>query len=198
MRLAPLALLVLVGLVTPSTAMAQVPAEPGSISIAASLFTDDDGSVLGVWYLLGSRLNLGLEVELNRATSEETVTSPSTKNDGLAETESWTVGPAVKWYGRVDGPVIPYLRAKVAYGESANELQLRGEIDSEGSSSTFLVSGALGAEWFPIPQLSVGAHAGLFWQRREVDTRNSQVRRDRTDTNWATFRSGIELFYYFR
>lgn len=184
-------------LVLPRASSAQNPADPGSLSLAASLFTDDVGSVIGVWYLAGSRLNLGLEVEANRSRSEEMVRTPGTQSDGLATSSTWTVGPVVKWYGRSTGPVVPYLRAKAAWGREDDELEILDEVESEGEATRLLISGALGAEWFPISNLSIGAHAGVLWQRREVESRNGQVERDRTDTNWATFRSGIELFYYF-
>lgn len=198
MRTPFLALAAAAALVAPGALRAQVPAEPGSFSVAASLFTDDTGSLVGVWYLLGERLNLGLEFEGNRSTSEETVTTRGTENSGVARTREWTLGPAVKWYGRSNGPVVPYLRAKASWGHSRDELELQEELETEAESSVLLLSAGIGAEWFPISQLSIGAHAGVVWQRREVDNRTGQVDRDRTDTDLRTFRSGIELFYYFR
>ena len=64
----------------------------------------------------------------------------------------------------------------------------------------FRIQGSLsiGAEWYPIRYLGIGAHAGLQLLQESFDSVANDVSRDRSTTTWGTFRSGLELHFYFR
>ena len=97
-----------------------------------------------------------------------------------------------------DTPVSPYLRGKFAVGWNDNELIIQG--DQQQYQDIFTIQGSLslGAEWYPLRYLSVGGHAGLQWVRDTVDSASNNIVRERTSTSWGTFRSGLELNFYFR
>jgi hypothetical protein len=169
----------------------------GDWSVAASLFTSDTGSVFGIGRMITDRLALGLELDLHGSDAEETVVSNFTSR-GTATNSEHSIGPTAKWYGTRDTPVSPFVRAKIAFGWDDSELIIQDQ--QQQYSDAFVIQGsvALGAEWYPLRYLSVGGHAGLQWLRETVDSSANGISRDRTTTSWGTFRSGLELNYYFR
>lgn len=201
MRLLSLSLLLLVLApaairAQPSRADSPVPVA-GDWTVAASLFTSDTGSVFSVGRMLTDRLSLGLELDLRSTDSEETLQA-SVESRGEATSTDHTIGPTVKWYGTRDTPVSPYLRAKVAFGWDDEELFIQGERQRYEDLFRIQASLSLGAEWYPLRFLGVGGHAGFQWLRDTVDSEANDVARDRTTTTWGTFRSGLELNFYFR
>ena len=202
MRLRPhvvtLALLALV----PASAAAQggdPPAVPvaGDWSVSASLFTSSTGSVFTFGRMMTDRLALGMELDLRSIESDETVDA-SVISNGDAVSTDYTIGPTIKWYGTRDAPVSPYIRAKVALGWDEEQLVIQDEL--QRTQDIFTVQGSLsiGAEWYPIRYLGIGAHAGLTWLNESFDSVVNDVTRDRSTTTWGTFRSGLELHFYFR
>jgi hypothetical protein len=83
-------------------------------------------------------------------------------------------------------------------GWDDSELIVQG--DQQQYQDTFTIQGSLslGAEWYPLRYLSIGGHAGLQWLRDDVDSAANGIVRDRTTTSWGTFRSGLEVQFYFR
>jgi hypothetical protein len=169
----------------------------GDWSVSASLFTSSTGSVFTVGRMLSDRLALGMELDLRSIDSEETVDA-SVISRGDATSTDYTIGPTIKWYGSRDTPVSPYLRAKIALGWDDEELIIQDEVQRVEDVFRYQGSLSIGAEWYPIRFLGVGAHAGLQWLRESYDSVTGDVIRDRSTTTWGTFRSGLELHFYFR
>ena len=200
MRLLPTALLIAV---LPLSATAQTPPQlptAGDWSLSGTLFDSSPNSVLGIGRMMTDRLALGLEIDLRTSDADETVTSSASSvvTTGRATSTDHTLGPTLKWYGTRDTPVSPYVRAKVAVGWDDNELIVQG--DQQQYQDTFTIQGslAIGAEWYPLKYLSIGGHAGLQWLRDEIDSSANGIARDRSATSWGTFRSGLEVQFYFR
>ncbi len=198
--LVPLALLT--AAVLPAPSLAQTGSEPsvpvaGDWTIAASLFEPDAGSLFGLGRMFTDRLALGLELDLRDSDSRETVESNITTR-GEARSTDHTVGPFVKWYGARDTPVSPYLRGKLALGWDDGELIIQGDQQQYQDLFTVQASLSLGAEWYALRYLSVSGHAGLQWRRDTIDSSANGVMRDRETTTWGTFRSGLELNFWFR
>lgn len=197
-----LSALLLVFLVTSPCVAQSPPGLPlaGDWSLSGSLFTATPASVLGVGRMMTDRLALGLEVNLRTSDSDETIVSTTSNvaTTGRGTSNSHTFGPTLKWYGTRDTPVSPYLRAKVAVGWADNELVIQG--DQQQYQDTFTIQGSMsiGAEWYPLRHLSVGGHAGLQWLRDDIDSSANGIVRDRSNTSWGTFRSGLEVQFYFR
>lgn len=169
----------------------------GDWSLAASLFEPDTGSLFGVSRMITDRLAVGLELDLRDTDSEETVQANITTR-GEARGTDHTIGPTLRWYGSRDTPVSPYLRTKVAMGWDDDELIIQGDQFQYQDLFTIQASLSLGAEWYALRYLSVSGHAGLQWRRDTIDSSANGVMRDRTTTTWGTFRSGLELNFYFR
>lgn len=172
----------------------------GDWSLAGTLFTDSPNSVLGIGRMMTDRLSLGLEIDLRTSDADEKITSNASNvvTRGQATSTDHTIGPTLKWYGTRETPVSPYVRAKVAVGWDDNELVVQG--DQQQYQDTFTIQGSLsiGAEWYPLRYLSIGGHAGLQWLRDDVDSAANGIVRDRSTTSWGTFRSGLEVQFYFR
>ncbi|MBT8338234.1 MAG: hypothetical protein KJO11_16725 [Gemmatimonadetes bacterium] len=169
----------------------------GDWSVSASLFTSSTGSVFTFGRMLTDRLALGMELDLRRIDSEETIDA-SVISRGDATSSDYTIGPTIKWYGTRDTPVSPYLRAKFAVGWDDEELIIQDEVQRVEDIFRYQGSLSIGAEWYPIRYLGIGAHAGLQWLNESYDSAVNDVIRDRSTTTWGTFRSGLELHFYFR
>ena len=198
--LVPVALLT--AAVLPAPCVAQTGSEPsvpvaGDWTIAASLFEPDAGSLFGLGRMFTDRLAVGLELDLRDTDSRETVESNITTR-GEARSTDHTVGPFVKWYGARDTPVSPYLRGKLALGWDDGELIIQGDQQQYQDLFTVQASLSLGAEWYALRYLSVSGHAGFQWRRDTIDSSANGVMRDRETTTWGTFRSGLELNFWFR
>jgi hypothetical protein len=196
-----LTLLLVAGLALPVTA--QTPPEvpkAGDWSLSGTLFSSTPGSVLGFGRMITDRLALGLELDLRTSDADEIITSSASNvvTTGRATSTDHTFGPTLRWYGTRETPVSPYVRAKVAVGWNDSELIVQG--DQQQYQDTFTIQGSLslGAEWYPLRYLSIGGHAGLQWIRDDVDSAANGIVRDRTTTSWGTFRSGLEVQFYFR
>jgi hypothetical protein len=97
--------------------------------------------------------------------------------------------------GQVDRPAILAERLGVIGGDHHD-----GALEVQRVEDIFRYQASLsiGAEWYPIRYLGIGAHAGLQWLNESYDSTAGNVIRDRSTTTWGTFRSGLELHFYFR
>ena len=115
--------------------------ERGQHSIALSI---DGNSRIGYWTRQSDRTDLGLELGFGGAFSD------SNSNLTLILT------PAIKHYVTPAGPLAPYtyFGLPVSFSRSSNDFD---------SSHNWALGGvfALGVDWFPLPQVSVGGHAGV-------------------------------------
>ena len=179
-------------------AQAQGP-EKGDYSFAVLLFTNTTGSRMEVGRQWFERLYGGLELEVREASIEDEPSDPTAGVRSKVASSDFLVGPVVRWYGEAVGPVIPFLRARVAVGWGDETFRQASEI--RYTEETFEVAGSLavGAEWFPMRQVSFSGHTGLAISRldreRILDTGATA---ERTVFNSGTFVSALSIRFYFR
>jgi hypothetical protein len=174
-------------------------AEKGTWSVGIPLFTEDVGSVLNLGRMMTDRLHLGIELDLRAARLEEDANRPSAGIDAKIENRDFAIGPVLKWYGTDVGPVVPFLRLRGLWGQSSQRVTLIETVVQQDDTTLWAASLGLGAEWFPIRQLSLSGYTGFQYstqtrERREDD--GDQV--DRTTENAGTFRSALTVAFYFR
>ena len=130
---------------------------------------------LGVWYMVSSPINLGINFGMridSRDEGEESVTATN-----------FLIAPAVKYYININSRVAPYILGQLNLG-FANE----GGEDSETETTVSTILG-LGIEWFPVAQMSIGGYTGLAI---------NLVRPDPQGFGMNTLTSGLTAQFYFR
>ena len=150
--------------------------------------------------MAGSSTNLGFEVDFRHVKTEDRANSTQTGVDTDTRDRRFILGPSVKHYISLREPIAAYIRASAALGWQDIELvRVQGDVlERDTADKTRLFRVAIGADWFPFDGVAIGAFTGIVtvWDRVEVQVNNvgsvSQTR-----TTWNTFKSGIELQYYF-
>lgn len=200
MRLLSLLTLALaLGLASASPADAQRVPVDGDWSISAQLFNSDLGTIFGLWHMFTDRINAGIEAEIRSGESSEELDAQVVTR-GVATTDLFTIGPSIKLYGMRGGPVSPYLRAKVQMGWERRKLTQNEDLLRDEDFAVKQGSVSLGAEWYPIRALGIGFHTGLQYLRSNgtiVDNLGN-LTRERESTTYGTFRSGLEVHFFFR
>ena len=191
--------LLLIALISrPGGVHAQAP-EQGTWSVGLPLFTENVGSVLNAGFMATSRLHVGLEVNLQAAEVEQDVNRPTLGFNSKVETKDFAFGPVLKWYGSGVGPVTPFLRLRGLIGWGSEQITIEGQPFRETDTSILAAALAIGAEWFPIRQLSLSGHTGFDYTHQtleRLDFDGDLI--ERTGTNFGTFRSALTVTFYFR
>ena len=160
-----------------------------------TLFDDDGSRIFGVSRMMSDRIKLGLELDLSYVSIEDEVEGPFGDDVTL---EQYAVRPTFTWYGLRNEVVSPFLRGAVRYGWSSAKGTSSGirEIASQVVGGT----AAVGAEWYPLRWLGVSGFTGFQVTRteEEIISDTDRLVRDRTTWSYATFRSGLNLTFYFR
>jgi hypothetical protein len=167
--------------------------------VGLPLFTENVGSVLNIGFMTTDRLLLGLEVNLRAAEIEEEVNQAELGLNSSVEDRDFAFGPVVKWYGSGIGPVTPFLRLRGLYGRGSRQVTLEDEPFREIDTSIAAAALSIGAEWFPIRQLSLSGHTGFEYSREtleRVDFDGDTIDQERND--FGTFRSALAVTFYFR
>lgn len=189
---------ILIALAVPAQLWGQGP-EKGDWSVGILLFTDDTGTVFNVGRQWTDRLHIGLEVDLREASVEDEVTDVSLGVDTRVAASDFLAGPVAKWYGRSLGPVVPFIRGRVVAGWGDQVFEQAGV--ERWREDTFQVAASLGigAEWFPMRQISFSGYTGIQTSR-SVEERVFPDGRsaERTTVNSGTFRSALSISFYFR
>lgn len=188
----------LIAAVVPANLRAQGP-DKGDWSIGILLFTDDTGTVFNVGRQWTDRLHIGVEVDLREASIEDEVTDVSLGVDTRVAASDFLVGPVAKWYGRSMGPVLPFIRGRVVAGWGDQVFEQAGV--ERWSDDTFQVAASLGigAEWFPMRQISFSGYTGIQTSRAVQERVYPDGRSaERTTVNSGTFRSALSISFYFR
>jgi hypothetical protein len=120
--------------------------ERGQHSLALSFY---GGQQIGYWTKKSDRTDLGLDFGVSGAFRDET--TDLTIN----------LTPALKHYLSAAGALAPYSYVGLPFSWNRTSRDNVGAPD--GSSSAVSVGGSvgLGLDWFPLPQVSIGGHAGL-------------------------------------
>ena len=184
--------------VAPASLAGQGP-ERGDYSVGILLFTDDTGTVVNFGRQWTDRLHLGVELDLREASVEEDVTDIELGVDSKVAASDCAIGPVARWYGQAVGPVLPFVRARALVGWGDQTFEQAGQ--EQYTDDSFRVAGslAIGAEWFPMRQVSFSGYTGIQVSR-EVRKRvlASGESAEQTRFNSGTFRSALSIHFYFR
>jgi len=151
---------------------------------------------IGFWHRLSPRAELGVEV------GARYVNAGLDDSDQDSHASDITVGPALKLYGRADGPVRPYTYAQVsagyASGTSTSIDPLGGAFEIKSHEWDFGAGVGLGLEWFPIERVSLGGHAGILgqWVRSTIENPTGPDSKAHGAV-LSTFTSGLRAQLYF-
>ena len=173
--------------------------EKGDWSVGILLFTNDTGTVFNAGRQWTDRLHIGVEVDLREASIEDDVTDVSLGVDTRVAASDFLVGPVAKWYGRAVGPVVPFLRGRLVAGWGDQVFEQAGV--EQWQEDTFQVAASLGigAEWFPMRQVSFSGYTGIQTSRAVRErVYPSGAKAERTTLNSGTFRSALSISYSFR
>lgn len=182
----------------PGAVEAQAP-EKGTWSVGLPLFTNNVGSVLNAGFMVTSRLHLGLEANLQAAEVEQDVNRPTLGFNSEVESWDFAFGPILKWYGSGIGPVTPFLRFRGLIGWGSEQITVESEPFRETDTSILGASLAIGAEWFPIRQLSLSGYTGVDYTRQSLERLEFDGDLiERAGSDFGTFRSALAVTFYFR
>jgi len=182
----------------PAPTRAQGP-EKGDWSVGILLFSDDTGTVFNLGRQWTDRLHVGVEVDLREASIEDDVSDITLGVDTRVANSDFAIGPVAKWYGRPVGPVVPFLRGRVVVGWGDQVFEQAGAEQWREDSFQIAASLGIGAEWFPMRQISFSGYTGVQTTRSTRDrVFASGSTAERTIVNSGTFRSALSIAFYFR
>ncbi len=164
----------------PSAATAQSPVSPGTLSLSLGL---DSSPEAGVWFTATNHTRIGLIGTLERRTRDV---------EGSGDTfdsQSWlrySGGPAVKGYLAGNNQrVAPYWYIAGVAGID--------DPPTDARTTSFGADLGFGADWFPVPQISLGGTTGLSMVRDR--TKNGDV--TITESSIRTLTFGLRMHLYF-
>lgn len=171
--------------------------EPGSYSVLFAL--PGGGAVtFGIWRMMGERLNLGFDVEIEYEDIETVVYAGGGLSATITDTR-WTfrAGPQIKWYFPVGSSVVPYARMGVLAGYGTRDAESPAATRNTKQVSVLARMG-IGVEWFPVDQVSFGGFTGLLMSYDDFsDESNGNPFVESTRWRLATFHSGLGIQIYF-
>ena len=171
--------------------------EKGSYSLLFGLPTGG-AATFGIWRMIGDRLNLGFDVELDYEDIETEIFAGSGLSDTVTDIR-WTLraGPQIKWYFPVGSSIVPYARAGLLAGYGSREAKSPAASRDIRQISILLRTG-IGAEWFPVDWVSFGGFTGLLMAYDDItDEANGRPLTDSTRWRLATFHSALGIQIYF-
>jgi len=173
-------------------------AQGGDYSVSMTLFETNTGTVFSAGRMFGDRLHGSLELVWRNADVVDDSHDIQVGIDAQAVQTEWLIGPTVKFYGAQSGPVVPYLRGKIGFGNSRSDLSLANEQLRDQDTFRVESSVAIGAEWFPTRGVSFSGHTGFQFSRDSMKRYNEDRQLlERVTDNYGTFRSGVALSFYF-
>lgn len=173
--------------------------EKGDFSVSLLLFTSQTGTVMNLGRQWTDRLHIGIELDLRNASVHQEVTDISLGVETRVSNHDFALGPVAKWYGTPVGPVVPFLRLRGLAGWGGQKLELAGAEQWREKTNTLAASLGIGAEWFPMRQISFSGYTGLQASRLKLDRifPNGEFA-TQTTVNTGSFRSGVSISFYFR
>ena len=170
-----------------------------SWSVTASL-PDGGGNLFGVWRLIGSRINVGLEMDLRNKDLEDTGSSAFISPNTVTRDDLMVIGPVVRYYLSDSGPVAPYVRGAIGWQRRDIEIEQinSGEVVQNQQESSTIWRLAVGADWFPTESVAIGFFTGLVgvMNNTDIEVLGGGAINRKTD-NISTFKSGIEFQLFF-
>ncbi len=170
-------------LATSQPAQAQAPQglARGTLSLEFAL-PDGGGSNFGLWNQVGTSTSIGWNVGFTYAKEEN-------EESGFSASQlRVSVGPELKEHFSIRPRVAPFYRFGIA-GLYDRTTQTQDEVESRGESWGVGGSAALGVDWFPLDQISIGGHTGF-----RVDYLD---REERSQLSVRSFLSQLTMRIYF-
>jgi hypothetical protein len=178
--LLPMAALAAIMLVAPAAAAAQSPVSPGTLSVSVGLQSAPEA---GIWFTATTHTRIGLLGTLERRS--RSVEGPG----GASGSETWlsySAGPALKWYlSGNQQRVAPFWYLAGTAGVD--------DPPTDARTTSLTANLGFGADWFVVPQVSLGGITGLALVRDR--TTNGDV--TLTESTLRTMTVGLQMHIYF-
>ncbi len=167
-------------LLAPANASAQSPVSPGTLSVSLGL---DRQPEAGIWFTATSYTRIGLIGIFDRRTRE--VEGPG--DTSTSETTTlYGGGPALKWYLTSNQQrVAPFWYLAGTAGVE--------DLPNDDRTTRFTGDLGFGADWFPVPQISLGGTTGLSLARERTSNGDTTL----TDTRLRSLTVGLNMHLYF-
>lgn len=153
----------------------------GTLSLEFAL-PDGGGGNFGLWNQVGTSTSIGWNVGFNYAKEDRDETGFSASRLGIS------VGPELKEHFSIRPRIAPFYRFGI-FGLYDRDIRTQDELETRTESWGVGGSVALGVDWFPLDQISIGGHTGF-----RVDYLDQE---DRTQFNARTFLSQLTMRIYF-
>jgi hypothetical protein len=173
--------------------------EKGDFSVGILLFTAETGTVMNIGRQWTDRLHIGVELDYRGASIHQEVTNVALGVETRVSRHDFALGPVVRWYGTPVGPVVPFLRVRAIAGWGDEKFEQAGAEQLREETNTLAASVGIGAEWFPMRQISLSGYTGLQVSRVKTDRifPTGEFATQKT-INSGTFRSALSISFYFR
>lgn len=167
-----------------------------SLSFEAPGYAAGERAQFGLWRMAGSRTNLGLALDLavldhDREADGEEV-DDATRAVGLGLHARRYLGP--------ERAVMPFVQGGV-FGRTGSLRRESGDAEEERSTRQGGIEAGVGAEWFPVRQISVsgytGARASASRTEQDSTTPGGDVSSTSNDLVLQTFTSALAVRIYF-
>ncbi len=180
-----------------------LPLPAGAWSLSFSL-PSGGGASLGVWKLIGSRTNLGLDIGLRTVSTSDR----QRLDDGtpMQEFNSSSVGiaiePSIRQYIATYRTLAPYIHGNLLFSYSSLDAEtVSQQATTERTTYEYGIGVGIGVEWAPLERFSIGGHTGVrfsYQDRNSVDASPVGTRlQSGSATTFDTFVSSLVVQLYF-
>lgn len=153
----------------------------GTLSLEFAL-PDGGGGNFGLWNQVGTSTSIGWTVGFDYGKEERDDIDSSSSRLTIS------VGPELKEHFSIRPRVAPFYRFGIS-GLYDRTIQTQDDLENRTESWGVGGSAALGVDWFPLDQISIGGHTGF-----RVDYLD---REDRSQLTARTFLSQLTMRIYF-
>jgi len=151
----------------------------GTLSLELAL-PEGGGGNFGLWNQVGTSTSIGWNVGFAYSRDETDIAERSQLRI--------SVGPELKEHFSIRSRVAPFYRFGI-FGLYDRDTRTQDELENRETSWGVGGSVALGVDWFPLDQISIGGHTGL-----RVDYLDAE---ERSQLNAGTFLSQLTMRIYF-
>ena len=160
--------------------------QKGRYSVALTL-PDGGGASFGVWKMVSTRSNLGLNLGINHEYRNSTAGPDSMRAHYGIGFWSFSFGPSVKRYIALHRSVSPFLLGSL-------EGKYRWSKGSYTRAAT--LEAGLGADWTPLESVSIGGSTGIAWTESMTSHSDFGASKE-SGSSFNTLASSLTLHLYF-
>lgn len=157
---------------------------------------DGAGSAFGITRMVASTWSLGLEIDLQPSDTDLEPTEGAIVASSEVDDLRFLIGPVVKKYLRHRGAVAPFVRTSFAVAWTNNTTRQTNAV-REFSTFTFSARAGIGADWFPVENISLGGYTGLVFNRIKAINTVNDVGLIQDTFALTTFRSNLVFRIWF-